>query len=296
MEDHCYLNGELMPLSEAKVSVLDLGMLRSFGIYEGITAVRGEPFHFDEHWNRFASSAAHLGLTLAVEKEDARQAIRDVVAHNAPGADRASVRMLLTGGEADGGIEHVPGRETFYIWATPAEPLPVGWHEQGAGLVTHEHQRFMPHAKTINYITAVTLQKTRKDWGAAEILYHARGNMLECATSNAFIVNGGTIITPREDILHGITRLVALKLAREAGYPVEERSVTLDELFAADEAFITSSFKDIVPIVSVDGKMIGSGAPGPVTRDLMARFALALKTDDIKTTRLVATSHTSGHA
>ena len=276
MDELCYLNGEMVPLREAKVSVLDLGMLRSFGIYEGITAVRGEPFHFDDHFERFEASAGKLGLQLGVGKEVAREAMRKLIAHNAPGKGRASVRMLLTGGVAEGGLGHVPGRETFYIIVERAEPLPAAWYSEGASLVTHEHQRFMPGAKTINYITAVTLQPKRKEAGAAEVLYHAGGRMLECATSNAFIVKDGTVITPSDNILPGITRKVALALAHEAGYPVEERAITLDELFAADEAFITSSFKDIVPIVAVDSKIIGSGTLGPVTRGLMARFARAL--------------------
>jgi len=278
MEEVCYLNGAIVPLAEARVSVLDLGMLRGFGIYEGITTVAGEPFHFDDHFTRFAHSAEALGLTLSVELETAREAVREVVRHNAPGAERASIRMLLTGGVAEGGLEHVAGRETFYIWATAADPLPPALYEQGASLVMHEHQRFMPGFKTTNYITAVTLQDMRKAAGAIEVLYTSDGLMLECATSNAFIVKEGRIITPHERILPGITRQVTLGLAHEANYPVEERAVPLEELFAADEAFITSSFKDIVPIISIDGRQIGPGTPGPVTRNLIARYAQAVGT------------------
>lgn len=285
MEGLCYLNGAFVPLRDAKVSVLDLGMLRGFGIYEGITAVGGEPFHFDDHFERFMASAAKLGLALAVSKDEARAAAREVAQKSAPGAPRASLRMLLTGGEAEGGIEHVAGRETFYIWGTPAEPLPAAWYDHGASLILEEHQRFMPEAKTTNYITAVMLQGKRKAAGAAEILYTSHGSVLECATSNAFIVKDGAVITPNESILSGITRKVALALAREAGYPVEERAVSMAELYAADECFITSSFKDIVPVASIEGRPIGSGAPGPVTRDLMARFAAELAS--VETARAV---------
>ncbi len=272
----CYLNGAIVPLGEARVSVLDLGMLRGFGIYEGITAVNGEPFHFGAHFERFERSAAALGLTLPIALEPALEATREVLRQNGISAGRASIRMLLTGGVAEGGLEHVAGRETFYIWATAAEPLPATLYEQGASLIRHEHQRFMPGFKTTNYITAVTLQDVRKAAGAIEVLYTADGLMLECATSNAFIVKDGHIITPHERILPGITRQATLQLAIEASYPIEERAVPLAELFAADEAFITSSFKDIVPVVSVDGQSIGTGAPGPITRDLMARYAEAL--------------------
>lgn len=272
MEPLCYLNGEIIPLKDAKVGILDLGLLRGFGIYEGITSFHGEPFHFHDHWQRLERSAAALSLTIPYAESDVLEAMRRVIAHNSPGS-RANIRMVLTGGEAEGGLEYVPGRETLYFTAEPAVPLPQELYEKGAKLITHEHGRFLPEIKTINYITAVQLQPERKAARAVEILYIARDQVLECATSNIFIVKGGILATPREGVLGGITRKVVLEIAREAECPVEERVVTSHELFAADEVFITSSFKDIVPIVLIDEKTIGSGAPGAITRDLMKRFA-----------------------
>jgi len=131
----------------------------------------------------------------------------------------------------------------------------------------------MPEYKTIHYISAVAYQKARKAAGALEVLYVSKGNVLECATSNFGIIKNGTVIMPKDGILHGVTRTVTLELARAANYPVEERAVSLDELLAADEAFITSSFKDIVPVVRIDNATIANGKPGPITQDLMARFA-----------------------
>ena len=267
----CYLNGVLLPLGEAKVGVLDLGILRGFGIYEGITSFSGEPFRFDDHWERFQKSANILGLTIPHTKNEAEDAMRALIKHNAEGA-RANLRMLLTGGEALGGLEHVPGRETFFITAAPHTPLSFELYEHGASLITHEYQRFMPEVKSIHYITAVMLQEKRKAADAIEILYTSGGRTLECATSNVFIVKNGTVITPDADVLKGITRKVVLERARET-YQTLEQTIPLSAFFDADEAFITSSFKDIVPIVSVDGRTIGPGVPGPVTRDLMARLA-----------------------
>jgi branched-chain amino acid aminotransferase len=274
-EPMCFLDGALVPLKEARVGVNDLGLLRSFAIYEGITAIKGEPFHFHDHFERFTSSARALGLTLPVTEPEALVATRKVVAHNAPGAVRASIRMLLTGGEAESGIEHAKGREIFYITAEEAVPYPAEVFERGASLITHEHLRFMPEYKTTNYITAVVLQPKRKEAGAIEILYVHGDTVLECATSNIFIVKSGAVITPERDILKGITRKVILDLARSA-YPVETREVTAGELARADEVFITSSFKDIVPITSIDDKKAGNGTVGPITRDLMGRFAKSL--------------------
>lgn len=267
----CYLNGEMLPLVEAKVSVLDLGILRGFGIYEGITAFNGEPFLFNDHWARFGRSATPLGLVIPRTKEEVLDAMRTLIKHNASGP-RANIRMVLTGGEAEGGLEHVKGRETLFIVAEEFVPLPAALYENGGHLITHDHQRFMAETKTIGYITAVTLQERRRAAGAIEILYTSGGRVLECATSNVFIVKDGVIATPDANILKGITRNVVIELARES-HSVEECPISLEEFFDADEVFITSSFKDIVPIVSVDARIIGSGKPGPITHDLMARFA-----------------------
>lgn len=271
MTQYCYLNGEIIPLAEAKIGVLDLGVLRGFGIYEGITAFAGEPFHYDAHWERFERSAKPLGLVIPRTKEEVLEATRTLIKRNTHG-ERANIRMVLTGGEAEGGLEHVKGRETLFIVAEEFVPLPTALYEHGGHLIAHDHQRFMAEAKTIGYITAVMLQEKRRAEGAIEILYTNGDRVLECATSNIFIVKNGVIATPDADVLKGITRNVVIDIAR-ALYPVEERPISLEEFFGADEVFMTSSFKDIVPIVSVDERTIGSGKPGPVTRDLMSRFA-----------------------
>ena len=251
--------------------MLDLGVLRGFGIYEGLAAFAGEPFHFSDHWERFKISADALGLVLPFSEKESLEMMRAVIEENSSGR-RAHIRMVLTGGEAREGIKHVAGRETFFITAEPATMLPEVLYANGAPLLTHEHQRAFPAYKTTNYITAVLLQKKLEAAGAIEGLYVAGGMALECTTSNVFIVQNGSVITPKENILLGITRKVVLDIARKS-HPTEERAVSIDELLGADEVFITSSFKDIIPVASVDAKAIGSGSPGPVTRDLMKSFA-----------------------
>jgi len=270
-EPVAYLNGQFLPLAEAKLGILDLGVLRAYGVYEGITIIGGEPFRFEDHWERFVRSAAALSLTIPIEKDAFKDALREIARRNAPGA-RATARVVLTGGEALGGLEHVPGRESFFINAEPAFALNPAVFMDGASLISSEHQRYLPEMKTIGYTHAVLLQPARREANALEILYHQGGSMLECSTSNAFIVKGGAVITPEKAILQGITRKVVLELAREAGYPIETRAVAMEEMRDADEVFITSSFKDVVPVISVDGREVGEGKPGPVTRDLMERF------------------------
>ncbi len=252
------------------MGVYDLGLLRAFGIYEGITAIKGEPFHFHDHFARFERSAKALGLTLPFTEDEALHATREIVKKNA-GEARATVRMILTGGAAESGIVHVPGRETFYILAEVAEQFSKKIYEEGGSLITTEHQRALPEYKTIDYITAVMLQPQRKAAGAVDMLYVSKSEVLECGGSNIFIVKGSELITPSEGVLHGITRKVVLDLAGNS-YPVHERHVTLDELLGADEVFMTGSFKDIVPIVKIGDAQISTGTIGPITRDLMAQF------------------------
>lgn len=271
MEPLAWLDDALTPVSRAAIGVYDLALLRGFGIYEGLAAHDGEPFRFADHYARFQSSAKALGLSIPLDEAAALEAMRAVVRANAP-AGRATVRMLLTGGVADGGIVHVTGRERFFILAEPMKPYPAAWYETGATAVTHPHKRALPQYKTIDYIAAVNLQPKLAETKSAEVIYTHDGNVLECTGSNLFAVKDGTLVTPKDDVLFGITRKVTLEVAREAGIPVEERVLPLAELLDADEAFITSSFKDIVPLVAVDGSPIGSGSPGPVTRRLMQLF------------------------
>lgn len=272
MEKDCFLNGKILPISEARISVSDIGLLRGFGLYEGITALGGKPFRFSDHWNRLLSGAHVLNLNVPITEEKAEKVIGELAAKNGF-IDRANVRVILTGGETIGGIEYDFETPTFYILVEKWEPLPAELYENGGKLLTYRHMREMPEYKTTNYIRAVNLQNWRKEEKAVEILFTYDGEVLECATSNIFIVKNQTLITPAENVLLGITRKVVLELAQELGLKTEERVILEEELKTADEIFITSSFKDIVPIVKIDDFEVGKGQIGPITKDLMRKFA-----------------------
>ncbi|MCX6712308.1 MAG: aminotransferase class IV [Candidatus Vogelbacteria bacterium] len=132
--------------------------------------------------------------------------------------------------------------------------------------------RQFPESKNINYIQAVKLQKEKGKKGAIEVLYKHNGRVLECTRSNFFIVKKGVLITPAKDILKGLTRDKTIQLAKKAKFKVEEREVAEKEVFNADEAFITTTSKKILPIVKIDSQKIGSGQPGPITKELMKLF------------------------
>jgi branched-chain amino acid aminotransferase len=265
-EQYCYFQNRLMPMWEARVAPDDLGILHGYAVYENVTAYGTFPFHFKEHWAHFEASAKAVGLHVPLSEEEAFNACSALIKKNTAEDARATLRMVLSGGPAVNGLEYDHTRSALYILCEERKPIPESSYEKGEKLITHDYHRSMADVKTIQEIVPVMLQHKRKEADAADVLYHHNGQAYECATSNFFIVEDGRVVTPG-----GITRALAIKLAKE-GRTVEERNVTMDEVFVASEAFITSSSKDIMPIVSIDGKEIGDGKPGPVTRDLIRRF------------------------
>jgi branched-subunit amino acid aminotransferase/4-amino-4-deoxychorismate lyase len=268
---YCFLNGKILPLEEAKISIWDIGLLRGYGIYDGIAAFGGKPFRFADHWNRFLSGAGVLNLNVPITEEGAEKAISELLEKNGL-FKRANIRMILTGGNTVAGIEYNFDEPTFYILTEKWESLLKENYTEGGKLVTYRHMRHLPECKTINYIRGVNLQNWRKEEGAVEILYTYDGDVLECATSNIFLVKDRTLITPAENVLKGITGKIVREIAGN-DFEIQERIVREGELRDADEVFITSSFKDIVPIVRIDDFTVGRGSVGPVTIELMKRFA-----------------------
>ncbi len=267
--NYCYLNGKILPVQDAMVSVYDIGLLRGYGIYEGITTYKNKPFRLADHLARFRSSAKELDLAIPSSDEEIEKAVLSLVEKN--GFERTNLRVILTGGNTISGIEFDADKPTFYILAEEYKSLPSKLYTSGASLITHEHQRALPEYKTINYITAVQVQKERKAKGAIEVLYVSDGQVLEAATSNIFIIKDGVVITPKNNVLVGITRKVVIEVAQKK-YKVIEREVTITDLLYADEVFLTASYKEIVPIVEIDGKRIAQGSVGKVTLVLMKDF------------------------
>ncbi len=272
MSIYCYINGEIKLLEDAKVSINDIGLLRGYGIYDGLATFKGKPFRFADHFKRFLSGAHALNLNIPVTEEKAEKIIMEIVEKSGL-TERANIRMILTGGETIGGIEYDFDKPTFYIIAEKFEPLAKENFEKGCKLITYRYKRELPEYKTTNYITAVNLQNHKKEEKALEILFVYDGEVLECSTSNIFLVKEGKLITPVDGVLEGITKKVVLEIANLAGLEIEERVVYEEELKTADEVFITSSFKDIVPVVRIDDFEVASGRVGDVTKDLMQRFA-----------------------
>lgn len=270
MSNNCYFNGKIIPLLKAKIDPYDLGILRGYGVFDVMCTQNGKPFLLDEHWKRFQNSAKKVGLKIPVGKEKYKGILKKLMETNR--YKKYTLRTILTGGLSSDAFTYC-GQETFYILAEKFVSLPENLLEKGAKVITSEYLRELPEVKTANYVHAIRHQDKKYKSDALEIIYVHKGKALEAATSNFFIVKNNVLITPKKNILIGITRNLVIKLARRKGYKVVERDIKVRELYSADEVFLTATNKDIVPVVSVDGKKIGSGMPGKVTKDLIRVFA-----------------------
>lgn len=266
----CYLNGTIMPLTDAVISPRDLGFLRGYAVFDVMPVVNGKPFLFEEHWDRLERSARDLGIRVRLAPDKAREVIDHLIRRH-EAYESMIVRTVVSGGPSESGI--VPeDQETLCIQIEEMLPLPRQVYEEGGKIITLEFRRDLPSSKTTAYIMPIRERNRKVSEGAVEILYVKDEEVLEASTSNFFVVGDGKIHTAKDGVLSGITRGLVIKLANVAGFPVREGVIKRDELEDCDEAFITASNKRILPIVQVDEHVIGNGAPGPVTKKLIAAF------------------------
>jgi branched-chain amino acid aminotransferase len=264
-----YYNGKFLDEKKAIISPYDLGLLRGYGVFDVMRTQKGKPFTLEEHWKRFCNSARHLRLKVPISRKAYVSIVDKLLRVN--GFKESIVRTVLTAGLSPDGFAPA-GEQTFFILIQNFSPLPKRVYQKGGKVITLEHHREYPQAKVTNYVAAIQHHRERTRQRAVEILYTHQGKVLEASASNFFIVKQGGLITPKDDILLGITRNTVIKLAHKCDIAVEERMIRLDETLQADEAFITSTNKNIVPVVAIDNAKIGSGAVGPVTSVLMHEF------------------------
>jgi branched-chain amino acid aminotransferase len=261
-----YLNGRIVPLDEATVSPLDIGLLRGYAVFDLLRTVGGRPFLLAEHLQRLRASAARLGLCVPADDDDIALAIDELLDRN--GHTEATIRLVLTGGVSPDGLAFDAATPTFLIMTHELHLPPESVYADGTALITEEHRRELPEAKTTNYLTMLQNRPRALEAGALDVLYHDGGTVLEAASASFYIVRGSTILAPTGDVLWGTVGTYVLDAARER-YEVVQRDFTVDEAVAADEAFLTSTTRGVVPIVRLDDRSVGDGTVGPVTRYLM---------------------------
>ncbi len=269
-----YVNGDYLPEGEAKISIFDRGFLMADGVYEVTTVIDGKLIDFDGHFARLERSLGELDIRNPLDREAWLEVHRELVARNE--LDQGMIYLQVTRG--------APGDRDF-VFPDPeiTEPTVVLFTQSNPALVDSPKAR-----KGIKVVTIDDLRWGRRDIKTVQLLYPSMGKMIavkagaddawmvqegevtEGTSNNAYIIKNGRIVTRAlsNDILHGITRAAVLRFAREAQMPVEERSFTVDEAKAADEAFVTSASAFVMPVVAIDGVSLGDGAPGPLATRL----------------------------
>jgi len=264
-----YVDGRWVHPDEAAISINDVAILRGYSAFESFRTYYRQPFRLDEHLDRLYHSASLMELEIPWPRAEVTNVIAQVIERN--DYAHAAIRILVTGGISEDSI--MPGGQpTLAVLITPLGERDMERFAKGYKLITVHGQRELPEAKTTSYVAAIRALKEAARQDAADALYvDAQGHVLEATRSNFFIFRGDTLVTPREGVLIGVTRNAALELAR-GRFAIEERPILLAELALADEAFITSSSREITPAVQINEHIIGDGKPGPRTWELERRF------------------------
>ncbi|HWY79746.1 MAG TPA: aminotransferase class IV [Candidatus Sulfotelmatobacter sp.] len=271
---YCYLNDKIISLDKAFVRIDDIGILRGYSVFDFLRTYDGKPFLLKEHLQRLHNSAKLLSLELPVTDKKIETLIYELLKKN--NIKDAQVRIILTGGRTIEGMGFDPKHPTCAILIEPLALPRAEFYKNGGKLITNTHLRYAHTAKTTNYINAIALAEERKEKGAIEILYIFEDKVLECSTSNFFMVKDNILITPKNTILIGTTRNFVLKLVANK-ILIEERDIRVSELQTADEAFITATNKEVLPIVKIDSMTVGDGIVGKNTEKIMELFASAVR-------------------
>jgi branched-chain amino acid aminotransferase len=269
--DIYYVNGDFVEDQQAKISVNDLSVIRGFGIFDFLRTYNGIPFHLDEHLRRLERSARLIGLELPHSRKKIAEIVQATLQRNLH--KESNIRLVVTGGLSNDCI--TPGDSPqLLVMVTGVKEMPAQWYSDGAKVITSHVERFMPGAKSINYIPAILCQREARTQQAIEAVYVDRnGYLLEGTTSNFFAFLGDTLVTPPcNRVLPGITRQVVLSLA-EKEFTIVERELHKDEIRLIDEAFLASSVREVVPIVTIDSISIGDGKPGSRTKKILELFS-----------------------
>lgn len=275
------VNGVVTEAAQARVSVLDNGFTFGDAVYETLRTYHRRPFHLDRHLGRLRRSADRLRIGLTVDDRELAQRVDALLERSAH--DESYLRIIVSRGVGDisYNFDRVQG-PTVVMVTKPFQPFPDTYYRDGIAVILSSVQRNHPRAldpsiKSCNLLNSVLAVQEAQDKGALEpILLNAAGDVAEGASSNVFLVKDGVLVTPTLDagILPGVTRELVLERAQALDVPVREGQVRVPELLAADEAFITSSLKELAPIRTIDGRPVGDGRPGPVTLRLLEDFRI----------------------
>ena len=265
---YAYVNGKYIPRQEASISIYDHGFLYGDGVYETIRAYDGLIFKLQEHLDRLYESAKSVKIDIPLDKKQLGQIVVDLLKRNK--LANSYVRLIISRGTGKMGVDpRNCTSPTIVIITEPRDPL---FGTKGISAIVSSVRRTStstldPRIKTLNYMNNIMAKMEAIEAGVEEaIMLNEQGYVAETSTENIFIVKGNVIITPvtSTGILQGITRDTVISIAKELGYQVEERSITIHDVYNADEAFVTGTAAESVPLIKVSGRVIGDGKTGPV--------------------------------
>lgn len=263
-----FINGKYTEEEKASLGISDLSIQRGYGVFDFFRASNNIPLFINNHLDRFFSSAAMLRLQVPHLREEIKDIIAEMGEMNK--IAESSFRLVLTGGYSPDYYELLS--PNFIILQQSVHLADKEDFDRGIKIMLYEHMREFPQVKSINYLVGVYLQHEVQQRKVDEVLYYKDNYILEFPRSNVFAVTkDGTVVTPAQNVLQGITRMKVLELAHEK-YAVEERAITVDELKNAAEVFLTSTTKRIIPVLKIDDKIVNNGKPGEITTALYKAF------------------------
>jgi branched-chain amino acid aminotransferase len=283
MNLYAYVNGRYVSREDASVSIYDHGFLYGDGVYEAIRAYDGIIFKLREHIDRLYESAKSIKIIIPFSKEELIRLVVEVLKKNQ--LKNSYIRIVISRGRGKMGVDPRNCPEpTIVIMAEPREPL-FGESVKGISAIISSVRRtpswsLDPRIKTLNYLNNIMARIEAIECGVEEaIMLNEQGHVAETSTENVFIVKNGAVATPHpsQGILRGITRDAIIAVTKNLGYPVEERAITVHELYNADEVFVTGTAAEIVPIVKITGRTIGGGKVGPVFSKISTSFKQLIK-------------------
>lgn len=274
-----YIDGKYYDQENAKISVFDHGLLYGDGIFEGIRAYNGRVFKLKEHIDRLYYSAKAILLNIPLDHHQMTRAVVETCREN--NIRDGYIRLVVTRGVGSLGLN--PNKcktPSVIVIADTIQVYPPQMYDKGLDIITVATTRNSPSAvnpaiKSLNYLNNILAKIEANNSGCEEaIMLNAQGYIAECTVNNLFILKNGEMFTPplAAGALYGITRATVIDLAREAGIQVSEPNLTRYDVFNADECFLTGSGAEVIPVVKLDGRVIGNGKPGSITRQLVQRY------------------------
>lgn len=264
-----FQNGSWVSEEQLSLSPRDLGFSRGYAVFDFLkTYPRHRPFKLQEHLDRLFNSARLIGLQTPWTQQHVRAwVLEGLERNNSP--EEKFIKIFVSGGVSNAMAP--VGAPTIVILIDPAVIYPAEQYEKGVGIITDKHDRYSPGAKTNNYIEGVKQTQLALQQDAVEPLYYSDAQVYEGSNSNIFAVIRGSLVTPQNNLLPGITRNTLLDIL-QLDIPVKTRDFTLPELLTATEVFYTGSGKEITPITRIDSRPVGNGEVGPITKEVMNQF------------------------